>query len=681
MFRRRGFYIAIAVTIIAVASLAAWAAPRQITDDMMAASARTERGGSLDQAYNQLRYIKTTDFGATWNTAQAGDLSAFSPYDNLPFGDFSAVTMANGELCYLIALEHASTPGIYALAGPNFTPVLVRANGSDSLFVFGYTNGGHADISRAPDGSLVGIFWGKTSTGANTVWACKSTNNGANWNSWVIATEPALPANSADFGWFKLPDRCSNQWDWAVYQIPVAAGQWDIKVIRFDHSTTNAGTIVSVDFSGHQYSFMFGGLKPVAYDPANNWVYLVFRDHDLSGVLVYSSDDLGATFLQAADVPSPLQRYPSIALRAATQTPFMAYGRSTSGLGPDSLQCTYDSYDEGGYGAGLWTDIAQLQCVILQDGTAGWNSIYFPQMWWWDATHGYAQFDGYTNFLLGEIIETSRTTDGGASWVDFGTRVHYATNQFIAGTMQPSEVVGGENGLGFIIFSACPGITDEQAPTVSNPEVLTSPIGLGPYVVRAYYNDNVGIRVDDPAGHGPWVNWNVGPVPTPSTVLTATPDSTQVDANNRGWYYYTIPGPFVLNDTIWIYCDGYDVSGLYNDSYETNSNYPYIVAGVAYFGANDPAPAMPTAFALHSNYPNPFNPETQISFDLAAPAQVTLSVYNTLGQMVAKLADHRSMNTGTYSLTFNGANLPSGVYLYRLVAGSFSQTRKMVMVK
>ncbi|MBL0063316.1 MAG: T9SS type A sorting domain-containing protein [bacterium] len=87
-----------------------------------------------------------------------------------------------------------------------------------------------------------------------------------------------------------------------------------------------------------------------------------------------------------------------------------------------------------------------------------------------------------------------------------------------------------------------------------------------------------------------------------------------------------------------------------------------------------------TEFALYPNFPNPFNPETSIRFDLAENSLVTLTIYNITGQEVAKLVNG-NLNAGSHTVNFDGANLTSGVYLYRLTAGEFTSTMKMVLMK
>ncbi len=90
--------------------------------------------------------------------------------------------------------------------------------------------------------------------------------------------------------------------------------------------------------------------------------------------------------------------------------------------------------------------------------------------------------------------------------------------------------------------------------------------------------------------------------------------------------------------------------------------------------------AVPTAYALAQNYPNPFNPTTVVSYQLPAGGDVRLVVYDLLGREVAVLVN-QAQGPGSYTVNFNASGLSSGVYLYRLQAGSVVYTRKMVVLK
>ena len=89
---------------------------------------------------------------------------------------------------------------------------------------------------------------------------------------------------------------------------------------------------------------------------------------------------------------------------------------------------------------------------------------------------------------------------------------------------------------------------------------------------------------------------------------------------------------------------------------------------------------LPETVQLYQNYPNPFNPSTTIEFDLPKTSQVTLKIFNILGEEAATLVSDR-LPAGSYSYEWNASNLASGVYLYRLQAGDYVQTRKMVLMR
>jgi len=89
---------------------------------------------------------------------------------------------------------------------------------------------------------------------------------------------------------------------------------------------------------------------------------------------------------------------------------------------------------------------------------------------------------------------------------------------------------------------------------------------------------------------------------------------------------------------------------------------------------------LPTVYRLEQNYPNPFNPKTKISYSLAIPAQVQLTVCNMFGQQVA-LLDEGLKPAGNFSVDFNADNLPSGIYYYRLQCGNRQETRQMILIK
>ncbi len=91
-------------------------------------------------------------------------------------------------------------------------------------------------------------------------------------------------------------------------------------------------------------------------------------------------------------------------------------------------------------------------------------------------------------------------------------------------------------------------------------------------------------------------------------------------------------------------------------------------------------PALPTRYELEQNYPNPFNPITVFSYQLPVASDVRLSVYDILGREVAMVVNEKK-DAGVHEVKFDGSNLSSGVYFYRLKAGDFVQSKKLVFLK
>ena len=94
----------------------------------------------------------------------------------------------------------------------------------------------------------------------------------------------------------------------------------------------------------------------------------------------------------------------------------------------------------------------------------------------------------------------------------------------------------------------------------------------------------------------------------------------------------------------------------------------------------------PTIFSLEQNYPNPFNPFTTIKFSIPQNVgnenfrSVQLKIYDMLGNEIATLVDEQK-SPGTYEIKFNGSDYTSGIYFYKLKAGIFSETKKLVLMK
>jgi hypothetical protein len=97
-------------------------------------------------------------------------------------------------------------------------------------------------------------------------------------------------------------------------------------------------------------------------------------------------------------------------------------------------------------------------------------------------------------------------------------------------------------------------------------------------------------------------------------------------------------------------------------------------------GIEDQVLSVAGQFELHQNYPNPFNPTTQIEYLLKKTSPIILKIYDISGSEIKTLVN-QNQTAGKYSISFNASNLSSGIYIYMLQAGQFSQSRKMLLLR
>jgi len=107
---------------------------------------------------------------------------------------------------------------------------------------------------------------------------------------------------------------------------------------------------------------------------------------------------------------------------------------------------------------------------------------------------------------------------------------------------------------------------------------------------------------------------------------------------------------------------------------------PYDGSDYIRIGVDDDLSGLPKAFGLSQNYPNPFNPSTIIKFALPKESAVELAVFNLLGEKVVELIN-QEMPAGYHQTVFDAGSLSSGIYFYRIQAGTFIETKKLLLLK
>ncbi len=196
-------------------------------------------------------------------------------------------------------------------------------------------------------------------------------------------------------------------------------------------------------------------------------------------------------------------------------------------------------------------------------------------------------------------------------------------------------------------------------------------------------------------------NWDTVPHAYPTgpmwSVRFTSPDTGYISCVyrilktiNGGLNWYSLNLPVDTNNFLARNCYFTNANTGYLAGHDANRSYGYILkttTGGELTGIKPVSNEVPAEYMLEQNYPNPFNPVTSIKFKVASVGHpdlsgqtVTLKVFDLLGKEVATLVNEK-LQPGTYEVTFDAGNLPSGVYFYKLETEVFTDTKKMLMIK
>jgi plastocyanin len=155
---------------------------------------------------------------------------------------------------------------------------------------------------------------------------------------------------------------------------------------------------------------------------------------------------------------------------------------------------------------------------------------------------------------------------------------------------------------------------------------------------------------------------------------THSTTSTSVPPGTSAW-----SSPLDVSNTSFIYV--LTVPGTYN--FQCNFHFTIGMTGVILANPIGIIPIsnnIPAKFSLYQNYPNPFNPSTNIKFDLPKKSQVQIDIFDAKGSKVSSLVND-VLEAGTYSIDWDASHNASGVYYYKVSAGQFSESKKMILLK
>ncbi len=273
------------------------------------------------------------------------------------------------------------------------------------------------------------------------------------------------------------------------------------------------------------------------------------------------------------------------------------------------------------------------------------------------------------------------TNDHGASWTEFNTGLTDLSVQAFAKNSNGDIYVGTMGGGVHKLTINSGGWFHLNSNPVSRYIWSLTVNGNGD-VFAGTYGDGV-IKSSD--GGATWVRLNQGLTATHIYAISHD-DAGNIFASAWGSGVYVLPS--VITDRFPDFWTDFGLKGTNISSISVNTATHQVVAGtesgdiyrtdiVLSVKENTTVPAE---FKLYQNYPNPFNPATVIEFALPSAQNVKLSVYNILGQEIKVLNDG-PLTAGYHKFTFDGKNLASGIYFYRVVAGKFSEVKKMVLTK
>ena len=235
----------------------------------------------------------------------------------------------------------------------------------------------------------------------------------------------------------------------------------------------------------------------------------------------------------------------------------------------------------------------------------------------------------------------------GQDWIDLGTNIAGG-----GGSMFPSLAVN--NGVPYVAFNYAGYVSVMKFRDYPLPVELSSFVSSVSHRnvqlkwTTSSETNNSGFDIERKSGNGNWTN--AGFVAGHGTV-TVPENYTFTDRDlNAGVYYYRLKQS------------------------DINGNFQYFNL------SNDVSIGIPSRFEVYQNYPNPFNPSTKISFDLPVQSKVNVTVFDLTGKEIVTIVND-VRTAGYYSVDFNASGLSSGIYFYRISAGSFTATKKMTFIK
>ncbi|NQU06350.1 MAG: T9SS type A sorting domain-containing protein [Calditrichaeota bacterium] len=651
------------------------------------------------------RFSYSSDGGQSWaDLVGVGDLGMYeadgedyvSVYSGT-FEDFGTVVCGD-DILHIIAVNNGfgeynpleKVNGVYHIGVTSegeATFNLIAAEGEDQGFIW-------ADAGIDADGNLYAIWWNPVvpdeGDSYGELFASKSTDGGENWADAVLLSNELDAADS-------YPHMTSNvgEYFYVIYQIPGEDDHFDHYSIMVNAESMEGGDAVSTGASSNRYySYYIGAVDVVNQDVDAGYVYFAtLKDYNVDTYI--GSTQSGSNEWTVLSVPGA-SRYPSIGLDIDNSLPYLF-----TNVGPPSLPEEGDtthfawySFDENGYGGGLWIEPTEYLLVdypgeVLYVAGGAWTTegVLVGGCNVWSYGPGFSTFTPY-----GYALSTS--DDGGETWSEMQHLWDIWDTGLQGGYLSHNQLLTGPNNSVWVVNGSRYGYTDIIPPEIATTALSSVMLGEDK-VLTVEVNDNVDVYYyeDDEL----WDVWLDFYKVSDDTMDDGTPrwvavegvsyDDLDVDENGIGTYYFHLVDALVYmsdEDTTETNLEPGDVISFLTYCWDGAGNLAMDedrtwTVNESWTEVTDEA-VIPMNFEIGQNYPNPFNNSTVIPFTLDRDANVEISVFDLSGRLVSTVFNGKAV-AGQNIVSWNGDGVTTGVYIYTVEANGVRRVGKMTLLR
>lgn len=322
--------------------------------------------------------------------------------------------------------------------------------------------------------------------------------------------------------------------------------------------------------------------------------------------------------------------------------------------------------------------------IITTNGGAAFTERNLPNITS-GATKSLWFFNANTGFAVGEMGNAYYTTDAGVTWnSNFSWGTSFNNMEDVYFVNNSTGYIAGERGRfiktsdGGLTWDST-GIDGPNLNTIWEMDWLNASTGYMASINGTIFKStNAGANwslLNDTAGLSGVDVIDIEVIDTGRGFAVGEQGKLFKQFSQNQWVVErSLTAPFGTEENLWgidfVSTSSGFMCGYYGTIYKIDAT---VITSV-------PNTGLPLVYSLGQNYPNPFNPATVIKFSVPEASQVTMKVYDILGKELFVLVNSK-MQSGNYEVSFNASQLPSGVYFYKMEAGSFSETKKMMLIK